>query len=88
MNSKWTQLFDGVVRANSTLRLLAQVLKDKPTEICATDQKGIAGEAIFLRAHYHFEALQFWGNIPYFREDDTDCAQGVGEPDRGRRPTS
>ena len=28
------------------------------------DAKGIEGEAIFLRAHYHFEAWRMWGNIP------------------------
>ena len=36
------------------------------------DQRGIEGEAIFLRAHYHFEAYRMWGRIPYYREDDPD----------------
>jgi hypothetical protein len=40
--------------------------------LSAADAAGIEGEALFLRAHYHFEAWKMWGNIPYYREDDTD----------------
>src|SRR5687768_3501989 len=36
------------------------------------DARGIEGEALFLRAHFHFEAWRMWANIPYYREDDTD----------------
>ncbi|HJQ11161.1 MAG TPA: RagB/SusD family nutrient uptake outer membrane protein [Gemmatimonadaceae bacterium] len=72
LNTKWTQVYEGVVRANSTIRLLKQVVASSPTEISVVDQHGIEGEAIFLRAHYHFEAYRMWGNIPYYREDDTD----------------
>ena len=72
INDKWVQVYEGVVRANSTIRLLKQVVGASPTEISAFDQRGIEGEAIFLRAHYHFEAYRMWGNIPYYREDDTD----------------
>ena len=75
LNEKWRLSYEGVVRANSTLRLLAAVQKASPTEISAEDAKGIAGEAIFLRAHYHFEAYRMWGNIPYYREDDNDYAK-------------
>jgi hypothetical protein len=60
-----------VNRANSTLRLLKQVQEAKPNEIDEETAKGITGEAIFLRAHYHFEAWRMWGNIPYYRQDDT-----------------
>jgi starch-binding outer membrane protein, SusD/RagB family len=72
LNTKWTQVYEGVVRANSTLRLLKQVVSSSPTEFSTADANSIAGEAIFLRAHYHFEAWRMWGNIPYFREDETD----------------
>jgi starch-binding outer membrane protein, SusD/RagB family len=51
---------------------LASVVKDKPTELSATDQAGVAGEATFLRAHYMFEAYKIFGNVPYLRETDTD----------------
>jgi hypothetical protein len=72
LNTKWVQVYEGVVRANSTLRLLKEVKASSPTEFSTADANGIAGEAIFLRAHYHFEAWKMWGNIPYYREDDAD----------------
>jgi len=72
LSVKWQQVYEGVVRANSTIRLMKQVVAALPNEIAPIDQKGIEGEAIFLRAHYHFEAYRMWGNIPYYREDDTD----------------
>jgi hypothetical protein len=72
LNQKWSQVYDGVARANSTLRLLAQVQAATPSAISAADDSGITGEAIFLRAHYHFEAYRMWGHIPYYRETDTD----------------
>lgn len=72
LNQKWRAMYEGVVRANSTIRLLNQVVAAKPGEITAVNAAGIEGEALFLRAHYHFEAWRMWGNIPYFRQDDTD----------------
>ena len=72
LNSKWQGAYEGVVRSNSTLRLLKRVLSEKPGAISDADAKGIEGEALFLRAHYHFEAWRMWGNIPYYREDETD----------------
>lgn len=72
LNAKWSQMYEGVVRANSTIRLLKQVVASNPSEISVVDQRGIEGEAMFLRAHYHFEAYRMWGRIPYYREDDTD----------------
>ena len=72
LNDKWRAVYEGVVRSNATLRLLKQVVQEKPGEISAADAKAIEGEAVFLRAHFHFEAWRMWGNIPYYREDDTD----------------
>jgi hypothetical protein len=83
LNVKWQQVYEGVVRANATLRLLAKVVAAKPGEIGAADARGIKGEAFFLRAHYHFEAWRMWGNIPYYYETDTDYRktnQGVNAP--------
>jgi hypothetical protein len=72
LDQKWQISYEGVVRANSTLRLLNEVLKSNAAALSASDAHSIAGEAIFLRAHYHFEAYRMWGNIPYYREDDVD----------------
>jgi hypothetical protein len=84
LNEKWRGMYEGVVRANSTLRLLDTVVANKPDELSQADQDGIRGEALFLRAHYHFEAWQMWGNIPYYKESDTDFRKtnvGVSAPD-------
>ncbi|MEX2156817.1 MAG: RagB/SusD family nutrient uptake outer membrane protein [Gemmatimonadales bacterium] len=81
INQKWSQVYEGVSRANATLRLLDKVLTEKGSaEIDTTSAKGIRGEAIFLRAHYHFEAYRMWGSnteggtggIPYYRQNDLD----------------
>jgi hypothetical protein len=72
LNEKWGISYEGISRANATIRLLRKVLASAPSEISDPDAKSIEGEALFLRAHYHFEAYRMWGNIPYYREDDTD----------------
>jgi len=80
INQKWSQVYEGVSRANAALRALDKVLTEKPGEIDTTTAKGIRGEAIFLRAHYHFEAYRMWGSnteggtggIPYYRQNDLD----------------
>src|SRR6476661_100871 len=77
LNDKWRAVYEGVARANATISLLKQVAKDNPTSINATDQKGIEGEATFLRAHYMFEAYKIFGNVPYLRETDTDLRKAA-----------
>jgi len=72
LDGKWSTVYEGVVRANSTLRLLRNVIDAKPAELSAADTLGIRGEAVFLRAHYHFEAWRMWGKVPYYYETDTD----------------
>jgi starch-binding outer membrane protein, SusD/RagB family len=72
LNDKWRAMYEGVVRANLTIRMLKAVVGATPGAIPAADAKGIEGEALFLRAHYHFEAWRMWGKIPYYREGDTD----------------
>jgi starch-binding outer membrane protein, SusD/RagB family len=72
LNDKWRGMYEGVSRANATLRLLKTVVENAPTTITPTEANGIQGEATFLRARYHHEAWRVWGAIPYFREDDTD----------------
>jgi len=71
LNQKWAQVYEGVYRANATLRLLNGVVAALPNEIPLADQKSIRGEALFLRAHYHFEAYRMWGHIPYYFESDS-----------------
>jgi len=70
LNDKWRAVWEGVVRSNATLRLLKKV-----SGISPTDAASIQGEALFLRAHYHFEAWRMWGNIPYYFEDDANFSK-------------
>lgn len=70
LNGKWKSQFEGVVRSNSTLRLLNSLLEDSPGELTEDQINSIRGEALFLRAHFHFEAWKMWENIPYIFEDD------------------
>ena len=72
INQKWTIVYEGVSRANAAIRLLKKVVTSAPGLLTTADANAIQGEAIFLRAHYHFEAYRMWGNVPYYREDDTD----------------
>ncbi len=67
LNDKWGVSYDGINRANATISLLATV-----EGISDDDQKRIKGEALVLRAHYHFEAWKMWKNIPYYTEADED----------------
>ncbi len=70
LNNKWSSIYEGIVRANGTLRLLARVRQQLPNEISAADARSIAGEALFLRAHFHFEGMQMWGSIPYYADEN------------------
>ena len=58
--SKWGTVYDGIQRANDVLRIMK-----KAKDISEADQKRIAAEAKFLRAHYHFEAKKMWNKVPY-----------------------
>ncbi|HET7250331.1 MAG TPA: RagB/SusD family nutrient uptake outer membrane protein [Gemmatimonadales bacterium] len=71
LNQKWSQAYDGVARANATLRLMEHVRSVKPGEIDDATAAAIRGECYFLRAHYHFEAYRLWQNIPYYFQNDT-----------------
>jgi starch-binding outer membrane protein, SusD/RagB family len=71
LDRKWASMYEGVVRANATIRLL-QAVSAKPGEITHADSMSIMGEALFLRAHYHFELWRMWGNVPYYFETDND----------------
>lgn len=71
LNQKWAQVYDGVARANATIRLLNKVIAAGALDSASPQAIGIRGEAIFLRAHYHFEAYRMWQNVPYYYENDT-----------------
>ncbi|MBL7857100.1 MAG: RagB/SusD family nutrient uptake outer membrane protein [Cyclobacteriaceae bacterium] len=67
LNTKWTAVYDGIARANQALRGLAVA-----TDISDENRLRIEGEARFLRAHYHFEALKAFGVAPWVPETALD----------------
>jgi starch-binding outer membrane protein, SusD/RagB family len=68
-NHKFQAVYEGVRRANNTIILANEFKKKGGTDAFVNK---ISGEALFLRAWYHFEAYKMWKNVPYFTETDTD----------------
>jgi len=64
-NVKFRALYEGIARANATIKLAASV-----TDL--SNANAIVAEARFLRAHYHFDAWKMWKNVPYYTEADED----------------
>ncbi|WP_266203018.1 RagB/SusD family nutrient uptake outer membrane protein [Pontibacter kalidii] len=62
-NTKWKALYEGVTRANSTLKILA-----KATDVPSATKQRIEGEARFLRGHYYFELKKMFNMVPWIDE--------------------
>ena len=69
LDQLWQQRYDGVQRANESLRVL-KLAKD----VSAADVTRITAEARFLRGHYHFDLAKVFGNIPFIDESITYAA--------------
>jgi starch-binding outer membrane protein, SusD/RagB family len=69
LNQIWLARFDGVQRANEAIRLMRLA-----TDMTPADTVQTAGEARFLRAHYHFELRKMFGKVPWINEDITFSA--------------
>lgn len=61
---KYRSLYEGVARANTTLRLL----QNAEEKVTPADRIRIEAEARFLRAHYYFELKKIFNNTPYVDE--------------------
>src|SRR5688572_8261581 len=59
----YTQIYEGIFRCNTALEHL-----EKENELTADEKKLYEGEAKFLRAFFHFEALKLWGTPPLVLE--------------------
>ncbi|GAB3980071.1 RagB/SusD family nutrient uptake outer membrane protein [Spirosoma terrae] len=62
-NGKWRTVYEGVNRANSTLRILAQT-----TDVTDAERTSFTAQARFLRAHYYFELKKMWNKVPWIDE--------------------
>jgi hypothetical protein len=66
--NKWQAGYDGIGRANQTLRSLK-----KATDISTQDALRIEGEARFIRGMQHLELVKVFGpKVPYIDENATD----------------
>jgi len=64
IKEKYQYTFEGVARANATLRLLAQGAEN----LSDATKTRIEGETKFLRAHYYFELKKIYDDVPYIDE--------------------
>ncbi|WP_458984740.1 RagB/SusD family nutrient uptake outer membrane protein [Pontibacter sp. CAU 1760] len=63
LNEKWRTLYDGIARANDVLRIMKEV-----PDMADAAKTRVAGEARFLRGHYHFDARKIFEKVPYVDE--------------------
>jgi hypothetical protein len=59
----YTQIYEGIYRCNTVLEHL-----EGENELTDDEKKLYEGEAKFLRAYFHFEALKLWGTPPLVLE--------------------
>jgi starch-binding outer membrane protein, SusD/RagB family len=69
MRERWRDCYDGVARANSTLKYLVAAQAGKKP-LSAPRAVQIEAEARFLRAWFHFQANKVFEKIPYIKTDD------------------
>ena len=74
-NVKWRSLYEGIARANATIRV-ASKLTDK--DITAAEKTQILAQVRFLRGFYHFEAKKMWNSIPFVDETINAANAKVG----------
>lgn len=67
MDALWASIYEGVARANSVISILATA-----EGVSDADQKRIAGEARFLRAHYYHYGRRYFNRLPFIDETVTD----------------
>ena len=70
LENKWNACYDGIGKANATLRNL-EIAKD---EFAGDNYTRVQAEARFLRGHFHFEAVKVFGRAPYVDETVVDFA--------------
>lgn len=72
IRDKYTGNYEGIARANATLKLLQTASAD----VTAAFKTGIEAQAKFLRAHGYFELKRGFGNTPYV-DENIDVGSGI-----------
>ena len=60
---KWRLCYDGIARANDALQALAAA-----TDVTDAERIAFTSEALFIRAHFHFELKKTFNMVPYIDE--------------------
>jgi starch-binding outer membrane protein, SusD/RagB family len=60
----WDQMYSGIRKTNIFLEKLTTTIQET-NSIPEKDRPRMQGEALFLRAYFHFELVKRYGNIPY-----------------------
>lgn len=74
----WSRQYKGISRANLVLEWLDECYRT--TQPSDNIKERLRGEALFLRAYFYSELIDFWGNVPYY---DKSVTIADGQP---RRP--
>ncbi len=72
ISDKYNGNYEGVARANATLKLL----KTATADVTASFKTSIEAQAKFLRAHNYFELKRGFGNTPYV-DETIDVGSGI-----------
>ena len=72
IRDKYNGNYEGVARANATLKLLAAAGPEVPADF----KTSIEAQAKFLRAHYYFELKRAFGDVPYV-DENVDYGTGI-----------
>jgi len=67
----WTNSFEGIQRANNTLKILAALQSGNTGKFGDARAKEIQAEARLLRAHFYFFLIRVFKNVPYVTEATT-----------------
>lgn len=76
VGTTWQRKYEGVSRANATLRLIA----GNPPDLTAADKTRITAESRFLRGYYYFELKRLFNNTPYV-DETMDYNAGIEKVD-------
>ena len=70
----WEANFQGIQRADIILDKLAQ---GTPSDMSDSSKNQIVGQAEALRAHYYFELVRLFGQVPLYLHEVTDAQNAV-----------
>lgn len=69
--NNWSQLYDGIARANIILDKVPQI--NDPKLDANNRKEQILGEAAFLRACHYYQLVKMWGGVPLVLEPATSA---------------